>query len=158
MSWPWACLALVLFASSAFPSEKITIGAVEDIILLPWGVILPARIDTGASMSSLDARELKIKGRIAEFRLSGDHGGLRLRVQVKRWQTVKSGIGRERRPVVEMSLCLGLRKIRTDVTLDDRSGLYFPFLVGREALRDHFVVDVGREKTIPPKCPEDPIQ
>ena len=26
--------------------EKIAIGLVEDVILLPWGVKLPARIDT----------------------------------------------------------------------------------------------------------------
>lgn len=33
--------------------EKIAIGLLEDMILLPWGVKLPARIDTGAATSSL---------------------------------------------------------------------------------------------------------
>ena len=29
--------------------EKIAIGTVEEVILLPWNIRLPARIDTGAA-------------------------------------------------------------------------------------------------------------
>ena len=43
--------------------ERITIGLVEEIILLPWGVKIPARIDTGAAVSSLDVRGLTVKGK-----------------------------------------------------------------------------------------------
>jgi len=63
---------------SAGSKEKITIGAMEEVILLPWGVKLPARIDTGASTTSLDARELKIENDIAVFRLLDTHSGLLL--------------------------------------------------------------------------------
>jgi hypothetical protein len=42
--------------------DKIRIGLVEDIILLNWGIRMPARIDTGAAQSSLDAREFMAVG------------------------------------------------------------------------------------------------
>ena len=53
----------------ASAGEKMTIGEVEEVVLMPWGVRLPARIDTGAATSSLDARELIVKDKMAEFRL-----------------------------------------------------------------------------------------
>jgi hypothetical protein len=37
-----------LVLGTANAEEKITIGAVEDVILLPWGVRLPARIELNA--------------------------------------------------------------------------------------------------------------
>jgi len=40
-------------------SEKVVIGEVEKVTLLPWGVTLSARIDTGACLSSIDVRENK---------------------------------------------------------------------------------------------------
>ena len=55
--------------------EKKAIGLVEDVILLPWGVKIPARIDTGAATSSIDARELKIHDNIAEFKLPKSMAG-----------------------------------------------------------------------------------
>ena len=60
--------------------EKVTIGTIEDVLLLPWEVKLPARIDTGAAKSSLDARELKVEEDRVEFKLPRKYGGLRLRL------------------------------------------------------------------------------
>jgi hypothetical protein len=53
---------------TARAKEKLTIGEVEDVILLTWGVRLPSRIDTGAATTSLDARDLKVTENVAEFR------------------------------------------------------------------------------------------
>jgi hypothetical protein len=133
--------------------EKITIGAVEDVILLPWGVKLPARIDTGAAKSSLDARELKVRDKVAEFKLPQKYGGLQLRLPIVEWRHVRSPDGRERRPVVELEICLGSRRIRTQVNLTDRSMVKYPLILGRNFLREEFVVDVKRRKTAPPSCP-----
>jgi hypothetical protein len=70
--------------------ERITVGAVEDVILLPWKVLLPARIDSGARFSSLDARDLKIVDNRAEFRLPEKFGGRELRLPIVVCQTVRS--------------------------------------------------------------------
>ena len=45
---------------TADAQDKITLGRTEKVILLPWGVKLPARIDSGAGVCALDARELQI--------------------------------------------------------------------------------------------------
>jgi len=132
---------------------KITIGAVEDVILLPWGVKLPARIDTGAAKSSLDARELKVRDKVVEFKLPQRYGGLQVRLPILEWRHVRSTDGRERRPVVELEICLGSRRIRTQVNLADRSMVKYPLILGRNFLREEFVVDVKQRKTTPPSCP-----
>lgn len=138
--------------------EKMTIGEVEDVILMPWGVRLPARIDTGAATSSLDARELTVKNNMAEFRLPKMYGGVQLRLPVIEWQKVRSADFRERRPVVEITFCIGPKLIRAQVTLNNRSTVTFPLIIGRNVLKDKFVVDCMHSNCLPPTCPEVPSQ
>jgi len=155
---------LVLTIPVLFPSgkvnagERITIGEVEDVILIPWRVKLPARIDTGAATSSLDARELKVKNNIAEFKLPKKYGGLLLRLPVVEWQNIRSADFKERRPVVEITLCMGPKLIRTQVTLNDRSLVRYPLIIGRNILKDNFIVDCMHSNCLPPSCPEVPTQ
>jgi hypothetical protein len=148
-------VALLLLAPGPLSAEgKITIGTVEDVVLLPWGVKLSARVDTGAAKSSLDARELKIKDDVVEFKLPEQVGGLQLRLPIVEWRHVQSPDGRQRRPVVDLEFCLGSKRIRNKVNLNDRSFVKYPLILGRNFLEDHFVVDVKRRKTIQPKCQE----
>jgi hypothetical protein len=140
----------------ASAGEKMTIGEVEEVVLMPWGVRLPARIDTGAATSSLDARELTVKNKTAEFRLSKKYGSLQLRLPVIEWQKVRSADFRERRPVVEITFCLGPKLIRTRVTLNDRSNASYPLIIGRNVLKNKFVVDCMHSNCLPPTCPEVP--
>jgi hypothetical protein len=135
-------------------AEPVTIGSVEEVILLPWKVRLPARIDTGAVQSSLAAKDLKVRNHVAEFRFPEKHGGLTVRLPVVAWVQIRTNQGRERRPVVEMELCLSSKTIRTRVNLDDRAGLQYPFLVGRNTLAGNFLVDVAQPGTHPPRCLE----
>ena len=147
-------VALPLMAGTVGAVEKVTIGAVEDVMLLPWKVTLPARIDTGAATSSLDARELTVRDNKAVFRLPNEYGGLKLSLPIIELRNIESAFGREQRPVVEIELCLGRKRFRTQVTLKDRSRVKYPFLVGRRALQEHFLVDVSRSNVFPPSCPE----
>jgi hypothetical protein len=59
------CSVLVFFLlpsqDTAFAEDKITIGGIEEVILLPWGITVKARIDTGATLSSLDVCEITSK-------------------------------------------------------------------------------------------------
>jgi hypothetical protein len=151
---------IILFLPSGRGSagEKMTIGEVEEVVLMPWGVRLPARIDTGAATSSLDARELHVKNNMAEFRLPKKYGSLQLRLPVIEWQKIRSADFRERRPVVEITFCLGSKLIHTQVTLNDRSTVSYPLIIGRNVLKDKFVVDCMRSNCLPPSCPEVPSQ
>jgi len=142
----------LLIPGTGSAKEKIRIGMVENVILLPWGIELPARIDTGASKSSLGGLDLKVDGEMAEFKLPLKYGGLQLRLPILEWRHVRSPGGRERRPVVEMELCLGSKRIRTKVNVTDRSQMKYPLIVGRNVLREDFVVDVKKAYVVKPDC------
>jgi hypothetical protein len=155
----WALLALIAVfpaATRAGTAEKVLIGAVESVVLLPWGIRVPARIDTGAATSSIDTCEIKIEGEEVRFTLADRCGGLALRLPLADVRHVQSAEQGEERPVVEIELCLGPRRLRTQVTLNDRSRLEYPLLVGRNTLAGEFVVDVSRSEIAPPHCPPGP--
>jgi len=139
-------------SSSAGESQKVMIGEVEDVMLVPWAVTLPARIDTGATVSSLDARDISVRNDVAEFMLGKRYGSLRLRLPVVDWVQVRSAVGIEKRPVVEIGICLGPKLVRTLATLRDRSQMTYPFLVGRNVLSGSFMVDTSRSKAVQPAC------
>jgi hypothetical protein len=135
--------------------KKITLSRMEEVILFPWNIRLLARIDTGATVTSLDARQLKIDGNEAEFRLPEEYGGALLRLPIAGWRHVRSSKGREERPVVEIGLCVASKKLRVRANLNDRSMVKYPIILGRNALKDHFIVDVNqRSKTVRPHCPD----
>jgi hypothetical protein len=144
-------------AESIHAAEKIIIGEAEKVILLPWGVALPSRIDTGAGISALDVRDLKLLGKSVEFRLPERFGDLLIRLPLAGWRGIKAADGpRKRRPAVEVDLCLSGVRIRTLVTLCDRSHMEYPLLIGRKALRGNpeadFIVDVSRSFIFTPNC------
>ncbi len=147
-------LILLCVSGKVEAGEKITIGEVEEVILMPWGVRLPARIDTGAATSSLDARELKVKNNMAEFKLPSRYGAWEIRLPVKHWQHIRSADFKEKRPVVEITFCMGPKIVRAEVNLNDRSTVRYPLILGRNALKDHFIVDCERSHCLPPNCQE----
>ncbi len=153
-----ALLAAVFFiamgAAAAAGEEKIQLGALENVVLLPWGVQLPARIDTGAATSSLDARNLEVFNNYAHFQLPLQYGGLRLRLPIVRWATIRSADSRTRRPFVELELCIGAKRVRTQVNLIDRSGVEYPLLLGRNTLAQGFIIDCNTTFCTIPSCLE----
>ena len=145
-----------LAMGSADAEEKTIIGGVEDVILLPWRVKLPARIDTGAAKSSLDARGLKVQEDMVEFKLPEKWGGLQVRLPIMGWRHIRTPEGLERRPVVELEICFGSKRFHTLVNLTDRSMVKYPLILGRNFLRENFLVDVKRRRIHPPSCPDTP--
>ena len=145
-------LLFVITGMADAAEKEITIGTVEDVILVPWGVKMPARIDTGAAKSSLDAQELSIENNIADFKLPEKYGGMRIRLPIREWRHVRTNEGLKKRPVVEIELCIGPKRLRTLVALDNRTAVTYPFLVGRNILKGNFIVDVKRKHIAPPKC------
>ncbi|WP_442354829.1 ATP-dependent zinc protease family protein [Leucobacter japonicus] len=114
---------------------------------VPW---IKAKIDTGAQTSALHATE------ITEFERSGepwvrflvqpwqvdDDDAVEVELPVHDRRTVRSSSGHAQlRPVVLVKLTLAGRKIEAELTLTDREEMVFRMLIGREALRQGFVVD-----------------
>jgi hypothetical protein len=84
---------------------------------------------------------LKINNNVANFKLPDKYGGLQLSLPVVDWKTIRSAESREKRPVVEMELCVGPKRLRVHVNLNDRSMVKYPLILGRNVLKDSFVVD-----------------
>jgi hypothetical protein len=145
-------------SSSAEP-QKAVIGAVEDVLLFPWQVTVRARVDTGAELSSIDARDIRIRDDAAraavEFTLVGNGGrDVRVTLPLERFSSVRATEGEsERRPVVRIEICLGRVRTPVQFTLNDRSRLPYRMLIGRNLLAGRFVVDVDRSLTVRPQCP-----
>ncbi|MBM4313411.1 MAG: hypothetical protein FJ122_05765 [Deltaproteobacteria bacterium] len=151
------CFVIIFFAPGGAQSEtkeKIELGVEENVVLLPWGVTLPARIDTGAAVSSLDARQLTVKGETVEFKLPEQYGGQSIRLPILRWMTVRSAEAKEKRPVVKVELCIGPKRIGTEVNLNDRSKVKHPLLLGRNTLKHGFIVACDASYCAKPSCPE----
>ena len=152
-------LVLILLVSyglvtMAEAGEKLSVGLVEEVVLLPWGVRLPARVDTGAAMTSLDARNIEVKDGVAHFNLPEKYGGLAVTLPVVGYRHVRSAAARSRRPVVEVELCVGPRRLKVKANLTDRSGLTYPVLLGRNLLQEGYVVDCDHMRCLPPSCPD----
>ena len=163
LDWLWGVISLSILApiflftpGITAAEEKTVIGGVEDVILLPWRIKLPARVDTGAAKSSLDAREIKVQGDMIEFKLPEKYRGLKIRLPIMGWRHIRTPEGLERRPVVELEICFGSRRFRTLVNLTDRSVVKYPLILGRNFLRENFLVDVKRRRIHPPSCPDIP--
>jgi hypothetical protein len=114
---------------------------------------IKAKLDTGARTSALHAFDLE------ELERDGQRW---VRFSIHPWQRsaadavtaelpvhdvrrVKSSSGHvQERYVVLVAVRIGLRKITTEVTLTRRDAMGFRLLIGREALRQGYVVDPGR--------------
>jgi len=100
---------------------------------------LIARIDTGATKSSIDlllATKLGL-GPVVDSKL------------------IKSAHGMKLRPVVRAEVEIKGRKIRAKFTLADRNHMRYPVLIGQNILKKDFLVDPSRRVDSPLKIDAD---
>lgn len=141
--------------------EKQLVGEIERVHLSQLDATLPARIDTGATTSSLDARNIQFFERDGRRWVrfdfvhpsTGDDTSVERPVVrvVRISQSIVDDF--ERRPVIELRFTLGSVTQTAEFTLTDRSHLDFPVLIGRNILKDQMVVDVGKQHIAPPEIP-----
>ncbi|MBL8225623.1 MAG: ATP-dependent zinc protease [Chromatiales bacterium] len=157
------CLGLdPLPASAAQRDPQVILGRLEWITVRPGDRPQKARIDTGAGLTSIDARGLKVEPAAdgqperATFRLRGQRKGTpSITADVVGWVEIK-GKGTKRmirRPVIAMQLCIGNRWLDARVNLADRSGFLYPLLIGRDTLiAGNFLVDPAALYLEPARC------
>ncbi len=124
------------------------IGRADKLDLPELGFVgVPAKIDTGAKTSALWATNIIERDGGLAFTLFGPESPLYTGEEhfVPQFSlvTVASSIGAEqgRYKVVLLAKIKG-KKLRTSFTLADRSKQAYPVLIGRNALRGKFLVDV----------------
>jgi hypothetical protein len=149
---------LWMIASLSFASEKELIGRVERVRIYPGNLLVQARIDTGADLSSIDC------DCITSFKRNGedwvrfvvytvDGRPTFMEQKIVRMAKIKRDFGEvQERIVLRLGICLGSIYKETEVNLADRSGLTYPMLIGRDFLDGNFLVDPSLRYKTKPRC------
>lgn len=131
------------------PRAKVIYGLAEEVFIPELGIRLPAKIDTGAESASLSATNIGRFEREGEkwvrFDLAVDglqkesielplSHNVRIRRRASDYDESEEK-HYARRPVVELTLCIGDRRARVDVNLADRRNFSQPVLIGFEGLQ-----------------------
>lgn len=132
---------------------KLIVGASEKIWFEATDSVYEARIDTGATTSSLSAQKIALFERDGDrwvrFTLAHDQIDESPQIEAPLVRYVRiiqvSADEPDRRPVVALTIRLGRLTEKAEFTLTDRSEMEYPVLLGREFLQDIAVVDIGRE-------------
>ncbi|ART78882.1 ATP-dependent zinc protease family protein [Oceanisphaera avium] len=132
---------------------KLVVGETEQVWLDIVNDDFAARIDTGATTSSLSAQDITVFERDGKPWVSFNmaHEGVDEKLQVEtplvRYVRIRqaSADDADRRPVVELTMRIGSFTEKTEFTLTDRSQMTYSVLLGREFLKDIAVVDIARQ-------------
>ncbi len=113
--------------------ERITLGLTERIILIGKNNVhkaVVARVDTGATISSLDstiARELGLG-------------------PVLKHKTIRSASGTIKRPVIHVKIEFHGRILEEEFTIIDRTHMKYTTLIGQDILKkERFLIDPLKE-------------
>jgi hypothetical protein len=130
---------------------KLIVGEAEWIHLPKRKMRLKGRIDTGATTTSIDARNIRVQDRDGRkwvlFDLVDRESGKKIHMDkpvVRIAEIKRHGAEHQERPVVKLHLKIGETEKYVEVSLTDRSKYDFPVLIGRNFLRGTAVVDVSR--------------
>ena len=158
----------LLFTFTASHASNVEIqhvfGWIENATLEPWGVKVKSKLDTGALTSSLHARNIE------RFEKDGEEW-VRFEVNVEdqdedekvsrkferplyRDVIIRGAGGEERRPVVLMEICFGDTVHEEQFSLENRSDMIYPVLIGRRTIQHLGVVDVTSTFLHEPECDE----
>ena len=132
------------------------IGRVERISFPDLGLrFVPAKIDTGADLSSIWATAVKEDNGVLKFKLFGKkskfYTGQTIEVEAPHYllTRIANSFGqRELRYVVKFQVKINNKVVRSSFTLADRSNKTYSILIGRKLLNKKFVVDVSRGRPL----------
>ncbi len=136
---------------------KTIIGEAEYIYVPSSKIKLKARIDTGATTTSIHALDIKEFERDGQkwvkFKLIDENKKeIERALPIQRVTTIKRhGANSLKRYVVQLRLNLGESSQLVDVTLANRSNFTYPLLIGRNFLNGIFIVDVSKKYLIKTK-------
>ena len=149
-------LATMLYSPPSLPAAetgddpKLVAGWIEEIVFVPWGFRVRAKLDTGARTSSIHAVDLEkferdgepwVRFYTRDRRHNDGEKFLIERPVVRTTKIKRHGNASKSRPVVELEFCLNRRLYSAEFTLTDRAGFNYPVLLGRKMLENRIIVD-----------------
>lgn len=152
-------LLLTTLVWSASLDGKQVMGIIEIVKIYPEGLVIHAKLDTGADSTSLHARSIRMIERdgVPWVAFEVDEGSprpMQFERPLVRHVVIRRGQGvKQRRPVVEMRVCMGSIERDVHVSLVDRGDFNHPMLIGRNFMVGGVIVDPALELTTAPVCP-----
>lgn len=157
-------MTLPIHINAVAKEEPKVFGWLEYSYLMPWGIKVKTKLDTGAKTSSIHALNMKPFKREGKpwvrFTLGhpiGMYEGLEEGIVVERPVTrevrIKERVGESKqRYVVELEFCLDGKTMPLEVSLSDRSNFNYELLLGRRTMVDTIMVDPARTFTVSNNC------
>ena len=140
-----AALSVGWICRPAGDEAKRVIGQTAVVGISEASIELLGRVDTGAATTSLHAESVRVEDGMASFELLGPDGRrVAMREPVARTGVVRNSERIEERIYVELTLKHAGHTKRVQVNLNDRSSLTYPLLLGRNWLKDDYLVDVAQ--------------
>jgi hypothetical protein len=141
--------------SCSHTSPKRIIGAIETVQVQDLEYL--ARIDTGADTTSINAYNITVDGedpnltanigKQLRFTSANENGESQtIETKIVKVNTVRNVLGSESRYVVRLAIAWEKYVKIVEVNLRDRSKMQFALLIGRNWLKNDFVVDVSDEQ------------
>ena len=143
--------------SDALERDEV-IGLLEEARIYPGDITVLAKMDTGARTSSLHCECITTTDRDgikwAKLEVLDVSGKVvQLERKVHRVAKIKRhGGGYQERDVIKLNICVGSVLKETEVNLTNRSHFRYRLLVGREYLKNDFIVDPSLEFTHEISC------
>ncbi len=132
----------------------IEIGWRERVFLPDFGVPgIKTKIDTGATMSAIHAFRPRYSkrddGEWVSFEIHPHRrtreDAERVSAKVDTYRYIRSSNGkRELRPVIKVKMSLAGKTWTAEMTLTNRSQMSYRMILGRQAMRNRFMVDPGK--------------
>jgi len=151
-------LMLALSCLQVVASELVRAGWIEKAVLYPQGIVLHAKLDTGAKTSSLHASDPEYITRDGKewVRMNvtnRDIETVMIEAPIVRNVKIKRHFGdKQSRPVVLLDLCIGNVRKTEEVNLVDRAGMNYQLLIGRNFLEGALLIDSGETYRLSPDC------
>ena len=145
-------------AASGTKESPQVFGYLENAMIMPAGLLLKAKLDTGADHSSVHAKIVERFTKDGQSWItfdveSVDGREVRLSEPVFRTASVKRLVGKpQKRPVVMLTICVGKINRRVEVNLMDRTKLKYNLLIGRSFMSGYMAVDPAKRFTKKPNC------
>jgi len=131
--------------------DKPVIGRVENVSFPKLDLFeVPAKIDTGADLSSIWATDITESGEGLSFSLFGEaspfYSGEKMVFPAGHYTITRVSISfghKEYRYRVKLPITIAGKRIRATFTLSDRKDKLYPILIGRRMISNKFYVDVS---------------
>ena len=152
-------LSLFTLANTALAEQRV-VGWIEQVEV-NGDFLMHAKIDSGADNSSINLVNPeyyeKDETRWVRFSITNREGQTKTfdKPIVKTTSIKTKDGGRQKRDVIELSLCLGSIKKTVKVSLVDRSHFKYQLLIGRSYLVPDFLIDPSKQYLVKPHCDDE---